>query len=399
MKKLLKVLLIIILILALVAVGAGVYIVNKIKKLNYVPIQPHEIEVTEGIKENLVEYRNIALFGIDTAGTYEGSRSDCIIIASINQKNKEIKLVSVYRDTYLDIPNHGLDKVNHAYAYGGPALSMSTLNTNLDLNITEFATVNFTSTQEIIDEIGGIKLTVTDAEATQIPGIVEGGTYELTGAQALAFARIRKIDNDYARTERMRKGRLATMFSVNSTPGLSNYLSGVDERGKKIDILKYVITTEIDNLYIIPSGNVPPNPSELLASEKTEEMLEKLKKTFDIVILDGTPALLVTDALILARLADTTTIVTAYKSTKKEDLAKVKKSIENVGGKIAGVIINKIPIKPEEYKSTYYYGSTTSVEPTRRHQKADYQFETTGNIEENKKQEITEQLNEYLKNK
>ena len=205
MKKLLKVLLIIILILALVAVGAGVYIVNKIKKLNYVPIQPHEIEVTEGIKENLVEYRNIALFGIDTAGTYEGSRSDCIIIASINQKNKEIKLVSVYRDTYLDIPNHGLDKVNHAYAYGGPALSMSTLNTNLDLNITEFATVNFTSTQEIIDEIGGIKLTVTDAEATQITGIVEGGTYELTGAQALAFARIRKIDNDYARTERMRK--------------------------------------------------------------------------------------------------------------------------------------------------------------------------------------------------
>lgn len=166
MKKLLKVLLIIILILALVAVGAGVYIVNKIKKLNYVPIQPHEIEVTEGIEENLVEYRNIALFGIDTAGTYEGSRSDCIIIASINQKNKEIKLVSVYRDTYLDIPNHGLDKVNHAYAYGGPALSMSTLNTNLDLNITEFATVNFTSTQEIIDEIGGIKLTVTDAEAT-----------------------------------------------------------------------------------------------------------------------------------------------------------------------------------------------------------------------------------------
>ena len=76
----------------------------------------------------------------------------------------------------------------------------------------------------------------------------------------------------------MRKGRLATMFSVNSTPGLSNYLSGVDERGKKIDILKYVTTTEIDNLYIIPSGNVPPNPSELLASEKTEEMLEKLKE-------------------------------------------------------------------------------------------------------------------------
>ena len=86
---------------------------------------------------------------------------------------------------------------------------MSTLNTNLDLNITEFTTVNFTSTQEIIDAIGGIEMTVTGAEATQIPGIVEGGTYELTGAQALAYARIRKIDNDYARTERMRKVLIA----------------------------------------------------------------------------------------------------------------------------------------------------------------------------------------------
>ena len=176
-----------------------------LNKVNHVVIKPGEVQVTEGEEENLAEYRNIALFGIDTTGTYEGSRSDCIIIASINQKTKEIKLVSVYRDTYLEIPNYGLDKVNHAYAYGGPALSMSTLNTNLDLNITEFATVNFTSTQEIIDAIGGIEMTVTDAEATQIPGIVEGGTYELTGAQALAYARIRKIDNDYARTERMRK--------------------------------------------------------------------------------------------------------------------------------------------------------------------------------------------------
>ena len=69
---------------------------------------------------------------------------------------------------------------------------MSTLNTNLDLNITEFATVNFTSTQEIIDEIGGIKLTVTDAEATQIPGIVEGGTYELTGSTSISICKNKK---------------------------------------------------------------------------------------------------------------------------------------------------------------------------------------------------------------
>ena len=209
MKKILKALLIILIIIVVILAVIGIYVVNKLNKVNRVVIKPGEVQVTEGVEKNLAEYRNIALFGIDTTGTYEGSRSDCIIIASINQKTKEIKLVSVYRDTYLEIPNYGLDKVNHAYAYGGPALSMSTLNTNLDLNITEFATVNFTSTQEIIDAIGGIEMTVTDTEATQIPGIVEGGTYELTGAQALAYARIRKIDNDYARTERMRKVLIA----------------------------------------------------------------------------------------------------------------------------------------------------------------------------------------------
>ena len=119
-------------------------------------------------------------------------------------QTKQIKLVSVYRDTYLEIAGHGLDKVNHAYAFGGPVLSMSTLNTNLDLDITQFLTVNFTATKDIVDEIGGVEITVTDAEASNIPGIETGGTYLLNGNQALAYSRIRKIDNDYVRTERMR---------------------------------------------------------------------------------------------------------------------------------------------------------------------------------------------------
>jgi capsular exopolysaccharide synthesis family protein len=216
---------------------------------------------------------------------------------------------------------------------------------------------------------------------------------------AITFAQAGKkvviIDAD------MRKGGLGTMFSMPSTPGLSNYLSGIDERGKEIDILKYVKATEIENLYLIPAGNIPPNPSELLASEKTIEMLEKLKNVFDIIVLDGTPALLVTDALILARIVDTTMIATAYKSTKKDDLAKVKKSIENVGGKIAGVIINKIPVKPEEYKSTYYYGTSTAVEPApkRKYHRDEYVFKTDEVMKEEKKREITDQLNEFLNKK
>ena len=205
MKKSIKIL-IAVLVVIMLLIGAVVYYVfNKLNKVNYMDISKEDIEITEGVKENLKGYRNIALFGIDTrANTYEGSRSDCIIIASINQETKQIKLVSVYRDTYLEIPGTGLDKVNHAYAYGGPALSMSTLNTNMDLDITEFATVNFTATKDIIDYIGGVQLTVTNSEATQIPGITTAGTYTLNGEQALAYARIRKIDSDYARTERMR---------------------------------------------------------------------------------------------------------------------------------------------------------------------------------------------------
>lgn len=205
MKKFFKVLFIILIILLLIIGSVAVFVVNKLNKINYVEISKEEIEVNTGVEENLSGYRNIALFGIDTRDdTYEGSRSDCIMIASINHDTKEIKIVSVYRDTYLNIPGRGLDKVNHAYAYGGPALSMSTLNTNLDLDITEFATVNFTATKDIINAIGGVEIEVTDAEAKSIPRITKGGKYLLDGEQALAYGRIRKIDSDYKRTERMR---------------------------------------------------------------------------------------------------------------------------------------------------------------------------------------------------
>ena len=160
---------------------------------------------------------------------------------------------------------------------------------------------------------------------------------------AITFAQAGKkvilIDAD------MRKGRLHNMFQTDKVPGLSNYLSGIDSLGNTHnDIIKYVRGTEIDNLFLIPAGNIPPNPSELLASELTVEMLERLKDVFDIVILDGTPSLLVTDAIILSRLVDTTIIVTSHKFTKKDNLQKVKKAIENVGGNIAGVVINKIPV-------------------------------------------------------
>ena len=194
----------VILILLLIGVGIGYSFINsKLNKINYDKIDENTIEVTEGVTENLSEYRNIVLFGIDDADGYTG-RSDCIIIFSINEQTKKVKMTSIYRDTYVEVPNHGYTKINHAYAYGGAALSMSTINRNLDLNIKEYVTINFQVVKDLVNEVGGIKINVTSAEASQIPGITKAGTYNLTGEQALAYGRIRKIDTDYQRTERMR---------------------------------------------------------------------------------------------------------------------------------------------------------------------------------------------------
>ena len=203
--KVLGVLLIIILILLGLALGIGyAFISDKLSNVNYVDIDEANIELNSGVEQELKDYRNIAIFGLDSRdNSFSNSRSDCIIIVSINKKTNDVKLTSVYRDTYVDIEGHGLDKITHAYAYGGPELAINTLNKNLDLNITEFVTVNFDTVETIVDSIGGITLTITDSEASQI-GFSSGGTYTLDGKEALAYSRIRKIDSDYQRTERMR---------------------------------------------------------------------------------------------------------------------------------------------------------------------------------------------------
>ena len=175
-------------------------------------------------------------------------------------------------------------------------------------------------------------------------------TANLAATFAQAGKRVILIDGD------MRKGRQFNIFGVRPKPGLSNYLSNIDETGRenKSGISHYVQETEIDNLFLIPAGNVPPNPSELLVSEKMMEMIMELKEVCDLVIFDGTPSTLVTDSIILSRFVDSTIIVAEYKSTKMEDLNRIKKDILNVGGHIAGIVLNKIPASAKKYDSTYY---------------------------------------------
>jgi capsular exopolysaccharide synthesis family protein len=160
----------------------------------------------------------------------------------------------------------------------------------------------------------------------------------------------------------MRKGRQYKIFDISPRPGLSNYLSGVTENDKEVDLADYVQETEIENLFVIPAGNVPPNPSELLVSESMLHLLEKLKEICDIVIIDGPPTQLVTDSLILARIADSTVIIAEGNKTKKENLRRIVANIQKVGGKIAGVVLNKMKLSSKKYdKSYYYYGSTGMV--------------------------------------
>lgn len=221
-SKILLTLLVIVVILLGVAGGSAIFFVqNKLGKMQQVNIDESQLGISEN--ENLTGYRNIAIFGVDSRddNLEEGNRSDCIIIASINNKTKEVSLVSVYRDTYVNIEGHGLDKITHAYSYGSAQLAMQTLNTNLDLNIKEFVTVNFDSVAEAVDELGGVTINIESKEelkylnsyideTARVTGksnkkLTATGRQTLNGVQAVAYSRIRYTSGgDYKRTERMR---------------------------------------------------------------------------------------------------------------------------------------------------------------------------------------------------
>ena len=183
----------------------GNHLFNKIEKIE---IDKSDVGIKDEVEEKLSAYSdsviNIALFGIDAEDGGVG-RSDSIIIATIDTTHKKLKLTSIMRDSYVTIEGHGDDKINHAYAFGGPQLAIKTLNENFDLNIDDFVAVNFTTLPKIIDMLGGVTIDITSEEVSHIPGIDAAGTYTLTGEQALAYSRIRYASGgDYVRTDRQR---------------------------------------------------------------------------------------------------------------------------------------------------------------------------------------------------
>lgn len=243
--------LVLLIILAIIVGGTFAFVHSKLSKMQQVDLNEDDLNVSAQAEQQLAEYRNIAIFGVDSRDdSYDkGNRSDCIIIASINNKTKEVKLISVYRDTYVQIEGHGLDKITHAYSYGEAPLAIKTLNTNLDLNIKEFATVNFDVVKETVDYIGGISMPITSEEVGHISGITKPGTYTLTGEQALAYSRIRYASGgDYKRTERMRDVLTAVANKV-KTLNISQLNGLVDTILPKV----YTNITSADIFSMMPS--------------------------------------------------------------------------------------------------------------------------------------------------
>ena len=199
------------------------YIHNQYGKLKVKDIDKESLGINDGVK--IDGYTNIALFGLDSrdGSLDEGNRSDSIMIASINNETKDVKIVSVYRDTFVELQNDEKYsiKVNAAYAYGGPEMAVKTLNANLDLNISEYISINWEGLIRAIDRLGGVTIHIEEDEIEytndyikdimENTGIASDGVYEtgdqvLNGVQATAYCRIRYTgQGDITRTERQRE--------------------------------------------------------------------------------------------------------------------------------------------------------------------------------------------------
>ena len=206
-------------IIVIIAAGMG-YVYSTLNKTNKVKLDNdslglnHNTQSTDK-KDDII---NIALFGLD-APNGEVGRSDADLILTIDKKHHKLKLTSIMRDSYVDVKDHGMTKLTHAYAYGGPELALNTINTNFDLAIDKFITVNFTSLPKVIDKLGGVDINLTPGDLkymngyiknldninkTDSPDINSTGMHHLDGTQALAYCRIRYDGGDQRRTERQR---------------------------------------------------------------------------------------------------------------------------------------------------------------------------------------------------
>ena len=275
-KKLRKIFLCILLIVAIIAGIAVGLVMSKLSNLQMEKIDTSDLSVNEDLYNELADYlskkefrdiKTIALFGIDSRDSDYGGRSDTIIVAAINPKFKSIKLISIPRDTYVDVPGHGKTKINHAYAYGKEQLSIKTINENFGLNITEYVTIDFSGLIHVINKIGGVQMSIIKEEKDYIDShshesyAITGNTQKtlsgygnvtLDGEQALTHSRNRTVGNDFTRAGRQREVIEAIMSKL-SKKGASEILDMSETLLKEvktnINVLSYtgLLTTILLN--------------------------------------------------------------------------------------------------------------------------------------------------------
>ena len=289
-KKQKRIILFIIEILVLLILLLVLYTVFKTEKVQKITVDEQNIVFNENVEQNeaLKGYHNIALFGVDSReGTLgKGNRSDTIMIASINEDSGEIKLCSVYRDTYLNLSNDSYNKCNSAYAKGGPEQAIIMLNMNLDLNITDYVTIGFEGLTEVIDALGGVKIDVKESEIDHLNNyqismvgtttdgqtftategkdyvaVKNAGMQTLNGLQATAYCRIRYVGDDFERTRRQRTVLAAVMDKA---------------KGASVSELNKIL------------NNVLPNVATSLDVDEMADMLSNISK-YNLTGSDGFP--------------------------------------------------------------------------------------------------------------
>ncbi|MBR1628566.1 MAG: LCP family protein [Lachnospiraceae bacterium] len=315
----------------------GLYGWTKFGMITHETIREEEVKTNDiavEAQETLSGYWNIALFGVDNRsnGDFDTGHSDTIMICSVNNDTKEVRLVSVYRDTLLEVEEDSLQKATNAYQYGGAKAAIGMLNTNLDLDIKDYVSVDFKALTDAIDAVGGIEIELTDEEAdimntnyiTEVAYVtkkaanfVSGGYQTLDGVQATAYCRVRyTAGNDFKRAERQRtvvsklveKAKQASLIEINDLinavfPNIQTSLSSTQlislarqyKDYELVDTVGFPFEKITDNVgskgsVVIPT-TLESNVEELyeyLFADEEHEMSEKVKSlSEEIVNLTG----------------------------------------------------------------------------------------------------------------
>ncbi len=256
----------------IVILGIGLFYGNNLlSKMKRSDIDENDLGIKDEVKEKLQtseikDIVNIAILGVDETKTDVG-RSDALMIATFDPVHKKLKITSIMRDTYAEIPDYGKDKINHAHAYGGPQLSIKTLNQNFGLNIEDYVKINFKELKKLVDAIGGIDMELSDEEIVEVDKYIvrvssksntpaktlvknESGKVHMNGFQTLGYCRIRSTANgDFDRTERHRK-IMTEMFNKISKAGTAELASMATK------LLPYVETSLSNKEIINLAANV-----------------------------------------------------------------------------------------------------------------------------------------------